>query len=91
MTRERRAANRGTVHDEVSESEDDLGFTFTTRKSGDVVIHHHGRVAATLRGRQARAFLAICETGDVRTVQHRMARLTGNYARGNERSARERG
>lgn len=71
--------------------EGDLGFSYTARKNGDVVILHHGRVAATLRGRQARAFLAVCEAGDARAAQHRMARLTGNYKRGNERPTRERG
>jgi hypothetical protein len=77
--------------DEVAEGDGDLGFSFTTRKNGDVVIAHHGRDATTLRGRQARSFLAVCETADARTVQQRMARLTGNYKRGNERSTRERG
>lgn len=76
--------------DDRAESGGDLGFAFMARKNGDVVITHHGRVAATLRGRQARAFLAACETGGARTAQHRMARLTGNYKRGNERSPERR-
>lgn len=80
MTRRRR--------DEVAEGDGDLGFGFTTRKNGDVVITHHGRVATTLRGRRARDFLAVSEGGDARAVQHRMARLTGNFKRGNERSTR---
>ena len=72
--------------DEVAESDGDLGFSFTTRKNGDVVIAHHGRVATTLRGRQARDVLAVSEGGDARATQQRMARLTGNDKRGNERS-----
>jgi len=60
------------------------GFTFTRRKNGDVVIRHHGRVATTLRGSRAVAFLA-----DVALVddQELMACLTGNYKRGNERTS----
>jgi len=77
--------------DEVAEGDGDLGFSFTTRKNGDVVITHHGRVATTLRGRQARDFLAVSDRGDAQAVQHRMARLTGNYKRGNERSGRTQG
>jgi hypothetical protein len=66
----------------------DLGFRYTVRKNGDVVILHDGRVATTLRGCQARAFLASAETGDANAAQQRMARLTGKDKRGNERLAR---
>jgi hypothetical protein len=60
------------------------GFTFEVRKSGDVVIRHFGRLATVLRGDQALRLVADAETGDV-DLQARMARLTGNYKRGNER------
>lgn len=78
------------VSDAVAEG-DDRGFSFSARKNGDVVIVHHGRVASTLRGGQARDFLAGIEKADARATQHRMARLTGNYKRGNERPTRRRG
>ena len=60
------------------------GFTFERRKSGEVVIDHFGRRAAVLRGRQAARFLEQAAGDDV-DLQARMARLTGNYKRGNER------
>ncbi|MEO7398139.1 MAG: hypothetical protein ABIW84_06205 [Ilumatobacteraceae bacterium] len=60
------------------------GFAFEQRKSGEVVIRHHGRVAATLRGARAVAFLEDASTGDDQAL---MARATGNYKRGNERAA----
>ncbi len=63
------------------------GFTFETRKSGEVVIRHHGRVATVLRGQAAARFLTDAETG-CGDLQARMARLTGNYKRGNERRGR---
>ena len=53
---------------------------------GDVVILHHGRTAATLRGARATDFLARVESEDAQLL---MATLTGNYRRGNERSARQ--
>jgi hypothetical protein len=64
------------------------GFTFEVRKSGDVVIRHFGRVAVVLRGRRAARFVTESETADDSQLQARMARLTGNYKRGNERQSR---
>jgi hypothetical protein len=61
------------------------GFSWTRRKNGDVVVTHNGRVATVLRGRRAIAFIADAESTD---EQELMARVTGNYKRGNERAAR---
>jgi hypothetical protein len=77
------------VTDVPAEAAEDLGFRFTTRKNGDVVITHFGRVATTLRGRPASDFLTAVAGGDARAAQGRMARLTGKDKRGNERSARQ--
>jgi len=62
------------------------GFDYQVRGDGSVVVTHHGRVATTLRGGRAAQFLADVEDGD---PQELMARLTGNYRHGNERSARD--
>ncbi|MFN0183334.1 MAG: hypothetical protein ACKVQR_05880 [Aquabacterium sp.] len=67
----------------------DLGFNFRRRKNGDVEILHHGRVASTLRGRDADDFLAEVSDPASPDAQQLMARLTGNYKRGNERLAGE--
>jgi hypothetical protein len=57
------------------------GFEFSV--FGDrVEVRHRGRRAATLRGASARAFLADVERTDPQQV---MARVTGQYKRGNER------
>lgn len=66
----------------------DLGFAYRARKNGTVEVVHRGKLAATLRGVDARAFLAQVETGEYTDSQQLMARLTGNYKRGNERTAR---
>lgn len=47
--------------------EDDMGFTYHIRKNGDVHIHHHGRLATTLRGRDARLS---CEATSAPTWTH---------------------
>jgi hypothetical protein len=60
------------------------GFHHTAR-DGEVVITHHGARATVLRGTRAVDFLVDVEAGD---PQELMARLTGNYRRGNERVAR---
>lgn len=62
------------------------GFEFTV--TGErVEIRHHGRPAATLRGLAAQKFLVDVESRDPQQV---MARVTGNYKRGNERMGRPR-
>ena len=62
-----------------------VGFEWTQRKNSDVVVTHHARVAAILRGRAATKFVSDVSRGDPQEV---MARVTGNYKRGNERSGR---
>lgn len=67
------------------------GFSYQERKDGSVVITHHGRVATVLRGRRAADFLADVTDlpATAADAQERMARLTGNYRRGNERTSRQ--
>ena len=65
----------------------DLGFGYRVRRNGELEILHHGRLASTLRGNDADDFLAEVETADEGDAQQLMARITGNYKRGNERLA----
>ncbi len=62
------------------------GFTYRVRKSGDIELLHHGRPAGVLRGAAAARFLVDVENDD---PQELMARLTGNYKHGNERTAKD--
>jgi hypothetical protein len=52
---------------------------------GEVRIHHHGRPVTTLRGAAAARLLERIEDDEPQAV---MARVTGNYKRGNERVAK---
>lgn len=61
------------------------GFTYVDRDDR-VEIRHHGSLAATLRKGAAAKFLRDVERGDPQLL---MARITGNYKHGNERSARD--
>jgi hypothetical protein len=69
-------------------SDGDLGFRFQVRRGGEVAITHHGRLATTLRHDRAAAFFEDMGNLDFDAQQQEMARLTGNYRRGNERLAR---
>ncbi len=62
------------------------GFAYAVRKSGVVVITHRGRLAATLRGAAAARFVSDVGDGDPQAL---MARLTGEYKRGNERMGKD--
>jgi hypothetical protein len=63
---------------------DDLGFSFQTRKDGAVTISRGGRAVTVLRGVPAQRFLAKAQDASVAAQQQLMARVTGNYKRGNE-------
>lgn len=60
-------------------------FEFEQLSDGSIRITHHGKPATTLRGGRASEFLRDVEDDD---PQELMARLTGNYKRGNERTAK---
>ena len=61
------------------------GFSYVVR-GDEIVVSHHGKTATVLRGTKAQDFLDDVESQD---PQELMARLTGNYRRGNERQARQ--
>jgi hypothetical protein len=73
--------------DERSEEpQTSLGFTWRVASSGEVTVRRSGRIVTTLRGRAAGAFVAQAATLSPGEIQQRLARLTGNYRRGNERA-----
>ena len=62
------------------------GFAYRERKSGEIEVLHCGKPAALLRGRQAEKFRARASGATELELQYLMARMTGNYKRGNERT-----
>ena len=80
-------ASAHAMHSDSTNDETNFGFSFRSRKTGEIEILHHGHVAATLRGRTAANFLAKAAVLTSPDAQQLMARLTGNYKRGNERRA----
>jgi len=68
-------------------NDDDLGFSFRPTKDGDVTIFRSGSTVTLLRGDSARSFLTEMREASFPDQQQLMARITGNYKRGNERLA----
>jgi hypothetical protein len=56
-----------------------------TRRGDELLITHRGRRAALLRGDAASRFLERVARLDAGGAQQLMARVTGNFKRGNER------
>ena len=65
-------------------------FTFRSVDDGTVRIAWHGRHVVTLAGSKAARFLARIADADPDGAQLLMARATGNFKRGNERSPEKR-
>jgi hypothetical protein len=72
---------------EQSRASSDLGFSFRQLKNGEVWVAHHGRAVTCLRGSAAIRFLSQLDRMPAHDLQQLMARVTGNYKRGNERLA----
>lgn len=63
-------------------------FAFQAGKDERVFIAWRGRRVMTLRGAEARRFLDRVAALDQKGTQLLMARITGNFKRGNERGPR---
>jgi hypothetical protein len=76
--------------DESSEKEPNkpTGFVWSVKKSGDVEIFHHGILATVLRGEAANKAVNSLNAATPEEQQEILARVTGNYKRGNERQAK---
>jgi len=60
-------------------------FSFRETKDGKVFIAWHGKSVVTLQGKAAEKFLAAVSSADADQVQLLMARITGNFNRGNKK------
>jgi hypothetical protein len=61
------------------------GFSYRATKAGEVFISWSGKHVVTLRGVKAKRFLAQIRDVTDEQAQMVMARVTGNFKRGNER------
>ncbi len=63
----------------------DTEFSYMTSRDGRVFISWQGRQVVIRKGRQADKFLSRVSGLDEDGLQLLMARMTGNFKRGNER------
>jgi len=61
-------------------------FTFHVTKAGQILVAREGRLVVTLSGASATRLIPLLGLDDA-TDQDLLARATGNYRRGNERSS----
>ncbi len=57
------------------------GFDYRERKSGEVAIFHHGKMAKMMRGDDAKKFLAALKEGEPQEVMSEFAGNDGQVAR----------
>lgn len=65
--------------------EDDV-FTHRVTKDGKVLISWEGRLVTTVSGKAAAKLIHRLDGADRREAQHLLARATGNFRHGNERT-----
>ena len=71
---------RGVLDEEI--------FTYRVTKDGKVFVSYHGKVVTTLSGKKADSFVADINGLDGKEAQLVMAKVTGNFKRGNEKLAK---
>ncbi len=69
----------------------DQPFSWLTRADGTIVIRYHRAPVTILRGRAAEQFATRIALADDAAAQQLMARVTGNFRRGNERAGTRHG
>jgi hypothetical protein len=68
---------------------EDLGFSWREAHGGVVEITFHGKLVTTLKGERAAEFLAEVDGVSLDELQQLLARVTGQFKRGNERTAKK--
>ncbi|MBM7831069.1 hypothetical protein JOE59_001774 [Agromyces cerinus] len=61
-------------------------FEYRITKQGGMIVSRGGHAVMTVGGREAARLVAALQRADETQAQHLLARASGNYRRGNERS-----
>jgi hypothetical protein len=65
-------------------------FSFVARADGSILVRYRQAPVTILRGRAAQRFATRIASADAADAQQLMARVTGNFKRGNERDGKDR-
>jgi len=71
-----------------SDSLADEPFSYVSRSDGSIVVRYREAPVTLLRGKAAERFATRMSGADGTAAQQLMARVTGNFKRGNERDAK---
>lgn len=66
----------------------DTAFTYAIRKNHKVFIYYYGKQVMIVSGHRAAQLIEDLEYADEEDTQYLLARLTGNFKRGNERESK---
>lgn len=69
---------------------DDEPFSYQSNREGKVMLYYQGKLVRTLNGEKALKFLAEIEDAGDSEAQLIMAKITGNFKRGNEKLSAKR-
>ncbi|PRY75896.1 hypothetical protein [Alkalibacterium olivapovliticus] len=67
---------------------EDQAFTYKIRKDSKVFIYYYGKQVMVVTGNRSRELIEDLEYADSEGEQYLLARLTGNFKRGNERESK---
>lgn len=68
----------------------DEPFSYQASKDGKVLLYYRGKLVRTLNGEKATKFMAQIEDAGDTEAQLIMAKITGNFKRGNEKLSAKR-
>ena len=84
--------SHGTAAGVVNVSREDLyaesPFSFSASRDGLVQIYYRGKLVTTLRGSKSSRFIARIGAMDTDAAQLEMAKITGHFKHGNERTSK---
>ena len=67
---------------------EDEAFSYKIRKDNKLFIYYYGKQVMVLTGNRAAKLIEELEFADEEEEQHLLARITGNFKRGNERESK---
>ncbi|WP_226526897.1 hypothetical protein [Metabacillus niabensis] len=71
---------------------DETPFSYRVNKDKTIFLEYYGKQVKILKGKEAEKFLRkVTEAENEKDVQLVMAKITGNFKRGNEREAKSKG
>ncbi|WP_026561860.1 hypothetical protein AB3Z07_11680 [Metabacillus halosaccharovorans] len=69
---------------------DENPFSYRVHKDKTIFLEYYGRQVKILRGKEAEKFLRkVTEAENEKDIQLVMAKITGNFKRGNEREGKD--